>query len=343
MSRRVGARSVQVARYVVATGAKAHLRRLAKAREVTPVRLRPGLHEARVLAVVVARDERVRLQAFLDHYRRAGVEHFAFIDNASTDGSVEQLLAQDDVSVWRADGEYRRARFGIDWVNHVLARHARGRWVLLVDVDELLVAEGEVDGLVPRLVDQLEGAGRTSAQALMLDMYSDRPATANHLAEGQDPLEVTPLFDAWGYHRNDDWRTGTTWVKGGVRGRLYFADDVQAGPALNKTPLVRWSPLTAFVKSAHEVWPRGRNGAFAAPAAALLHFKFTSVSAERILDPENRRQHTSEYEAYGALQEEQAMTGAPTTRYRSSQDLVDLGLITPVRPGAGRGGHAGQE
>ena len=35
----------------------------------------------------------------------------------------EYLLAQPDVSLWSTDASYKAARFGMDWINHLLRRH----------------------------------------------------------------------------------------------------------------------------------------------------------------------------------------------------------------------------
>ena len=46
------------------------------------------------------RNEKLRLPAFLRHYRSLGVDRFFIVDNDSTDGSTEYLLAQPDVHLF---------------------------------------------------------------------------------------------------------------------------------------------------------------------------------------------------------------------------------------------------
>lgn len=313
----------------VVTGAKAHVRRLLRSRDLQPVAIRPGCRSARHLAVVVVKDERPRFDRLLTHYRGLGVDHFIVIDNESSDGLEADLLRHTDVSLYRARGEYSRSRFGIDWVNAVLFRHGRGKWVLHVDADEFLVYDGDDRTTLPVLCAALEREGRRSAQAVLVDMYGEGPAADNVLAAGQDLLELTPLFDGSGYESRYDPRMLGTWIKGGVRARVFFADNRWAGPALNKTPLVRWRRHFAFIKSAHELWPRGLNGGRRRPLLALLHFKFTSVSISKMQDAEYRRQHTHEYEAY-ATAEFAPMVDACTRRYESPATLVAAGLIDPL-------------
>ena len=119
--------------------AKARLRRSLKARQVRYDVLRSGLRQARHVVISVIRDEGHRLAFFLQYYRDLGFEHFICIDNGSTDGTAELLSGFDDVSLLSAHGSYKAARFGNDWINEVINRHCREKWVLYVDADEFLV------------------------------------------------------------------------------------------------------------------------------------------------------------------------------------------------------------
>ena len=66
-----------------------------------------------ILLFSTQRNEKVRLPFFLDYYRDMGVSHFFFVDNDSTDGSVEYLSQQPDVSVWLTRASYKKSRYGV--------------------------------------------------------------------------------------------------------------------------------------------------------------------------------------------------------------------------------------
>ncbi len=312
--------------------AKAQLRARWKAGQVEPTTVRPGLRAARHIVVLVVFDEAERLPYLLEHYRELGFEHFCVIDNESTDGLRALLEPHRDVSVFTARGSYRDARFGLDWVNQVLNSHARGKWVLHVDADELLVLGGE-GGRIRTLTERLEAAGRDSAHTMMLDMYSDRPSRENVCPPGVDPRTVCPLFDAVGYQTEYVDFTGTTWIKGGVRSRMFF-EDPQQGPALNKTALVRWRRGYAFVKSAHELAPATVNGdgprRLAELDGVLLHFKFLSPFWGKVAQEADRQQHTAEYGTY--LDEDESFVGEPTRELTGWRQLVEAGLLAPLDP-----------
>jgi hypothetical protein len=307
---------------------RAHLRRWWKRRELLPVVIRSSLTSARLVAVIVVKNEARRMPALLRHYRQLGVEHFIVIDNQSTD-ALREGITRDDVSLYSAVGDYSSARYGIDWVNTVLSRHCHGKWILHVDADEFLVFDSALSNL-DEVCSWLDSSDRPSLQALMLDMYSDRRATDNVVREGQDPVEVCNLFDRTGYERRYDAVSGTMWVKGGVRGRLFFPDRWE-GPALNKTPLVRWNRHHAFLRSAHLLWPRPLNGDGRTPELCLLHFKFTESASALMGDEIHRAQHTSEYLAYDGAHEV-TMVGAETVRYSRPADITKYGLLARTGP-----------
>ncbi len=332
---------LQRVRFDVIEYAKAHLRRVWKARQLTAVRVRPSLRQARTVAVLAVRDEAQRFPHLLSYYRGLGVDHFLVVDNESTDGLQDLLAGEPDVSCYLARGQFRRARYANDWVNHLLNRHCSGKWILYVDADELFVfaGAGETTGL-PELCTALERRGQRAVQAILLDMYSERPGAENVITPGGNPLDVCRYYDATGYEYWPDDTSLTTWIKGGVRGRLFFPGHIWEGPALNKTPLVHWRRGYAFLKSAHELWPRALNRQSTTAQSALLHVKYTSFSVAKITQPDHRAQHTTEYDAYDELHQT-VFISAATREYRGAQGLIDDGLIAPVLANGSRGAKSG--
>ncbi|MFN3293421.1 MAG: glycosyltransferase family 2 protein, partial [Gemmobacter sp.] len=152
----------------------------------------PGM--IRLFATV--RNEAERLPFFLDHYRRLGVGHFLFVDNASTDGTVDLLAGQPDVSVWTTPHSYKRSRFGMDWLNWLLLRHGSGHWCLTVDADEILIYPHWETRPLPALTAWLDDHDVPALGALMLDLYPKGPLDQARHVPGQDPTEVLTWFDA---------------------------------------------------------------------------------------------------------------------------------------------------
>ncbi|MEX0337920.1 MAG: glycosyltransferase family 2 protein, partial [Arenibacterium sp.] len=92
-----------------------------------------------ILLVSTMRNEYVRLPYFMSYYRDLGVGHFLFVDNDSTDGTLEYLSGQPDVSIWTTKASYKKATYGVDWVNWINRKYAHGHWTLVVDPDEFFI------------------------------------------------------------------------------------------------------------------------------------------------------------------------------------------------------------
>lgn len=290
-----------------------------------------------VLCFCTLRDERARLPYFLRYYRDRGIRHFLFVDNGSQDGSREYLMDEPDCSVWTTDASYKRARFGMDWINHLLRRYGHGHWCLTVDADEFLVYPYSDTRPLPALTYWLENASVRSFGAMVLDMYPQGPVSQAPLIEGADPFETACWFDSGNYTISRNWAFGNLWIQGGPRMRAFFADAPYEAPALNKIPLVRWHRRYSYVSSTHMLLPRGLNlvfdeGGGEKASGVLMHAKFLNTFATKAEEELKRREHyasSREYAAYLRAQDD-----SPVLWNRWSERFVDwrqlelLGLIS---------------
>ncbi len=292
-----------------------------------------------VICVVVVRNEAGRLPHFLDHYRRLGVGHFLFIDNASTDGSRDLLLGQSDISLWTTGASYKAARFGMDWVNWVLLRYGAGHWCLTVDADELLVFPSHDGRSLADLGTALEREGQTSFGALMVDLYPQGPVSDAVFASGDNPLETLTHFDAGPYRSTYKHDYQNLWVQGGVRDRAFFAHDPRRAPTMSKTPFVKWRRRYAYVSSTHSILPRPLNHVYSEPnvrreTGVLLHTKFLPEIMEKSSEERQRKEHFANSSLYNAYYD--AVIGGPdlwtetSVRYEGWKQLCHLGLMTDV-------------
>jgi hypothetical protein len=263
-----------------------------------------------------------------------GFEHFIILDNQSDDNLQSILLKEEDVSLFFVKGSYKNARFGMDWINGLLSKYCSSKWILHVDIDEFLVFPHCDQNGIADLTAVMTKKRQFSLQCLMVDMYSSRKVNDNICGVGENPLSVCSFFDRDGYDRHYDPCTETVWIKGGVRGRIYFANDTSKGPALNKTPLVFWQKHFAYLKSAHELWPPRLNGGQSTQGkmrGALLHFKFLSDFTTKVTAEAIRRQHTEEYNAYfenGSIRNDSPnFIGPPSVQYTGWHSLQEAGLI----------------
>jgi len=178
-----------------------------------------------ILAFSTVRNEIVRLPYFLDYYRGLGIDHFFFVDNGSDDGTTGYLADQPDVSLWVTNHSYRLSRFGVDWLGWLQWQYGHGHWCLTVDADELLVyPDCEARGL-RELTGWLDDRGLPSFGAAMVDLYPKGPMTEAKYVPEQDPTEVLCWFDTGNYRSRTHHYYGNLWIQGGVRERVFFADE----------------------------------------------------------------------------------------------------------------------
>jgi hypothetical protein len=290
-----------------------------------------------ILLVACLRNEKFRMPAFVEHYRRLGVDHFLFVDNGSTDGFLDWAQAEPDVSVWRTEASYRAAAFGMLWCNDLLRRHGTGRWCVTVDPDEFLVFPYMETRSLRALTRFLDEEERPCMHALLIDAYGADRVSETVLAEGADPFAVCPYFDSDGYVQTWGWGGGL-WVRGGPRLRVHFADRPGEAPALNKIPLVRWRRDYHYRMSTHDARPLRLNRPHAANAVsvsgALFHFKFVASLAEKAREEQKRREHYAdgrEYDRYLAHPADRLHAPGISVRYEGSAQLTELGLMSAGR------------
>lgn len=314
------------------------VRSLRKRSELLPEQDRTtGIKRTDTLLFVTVRNEEERLPYFLDYYRRLGIDHFLFVDNASTDGTGELLRRQDDVSLWSTDQSYRLSRFGVDWLTALQFRYGGGHWCLTVDADELLVyPDCETRGLAD-LTTEMERVGQTALGAVMLDMFPRRSISEVVYQSGEDPIESLPWFDANGYRTQIHQTYENEWIQGGVRDRYFFASDPSRAPTLNKFPLVKWNRRYAYVNSTHQILPVKLHQFLDLDtqkhvSGALLHTKFLPSIMEKSLEELVRKQHFQNSDLYQnyhqTLAEGPDLWVETAQKYTNSHLLVELGLIS---------------
>lgn len=291
-----------------------------------------------ILLVTCLRNERPRMAAFAEYYRGLGVKHFLIIDNGSDDGFMNWAADQLDVSVWHTTASYKGSQFGMLWVNDIMRRHACGHWCVVVDPDEFLVYPNMETRKLPALSQFLEDDKRYCMHALLIDAYSDRSLQETVLAEGADPFEVCPYFDRDGYVQSLSWGK-STWLQGGPRMRVHFADRPQEAPALNKIPFIRWARHYHYRMSMHDAWPQRLNKAHAdgevSTTGALFHFKLVASLQQKATEEAGRNEHYAggrEYSRYRQEGEAEFFADGISTRWSgNSAQLVELGLMSPGR------------
>ena len=314
------------------------IRAIRKRRELRSITDRTGsIKKSDILLFSTQRNEHVRLPYFLKYYREQGVNHFLIVDNDSNDGSLEYLAEQPDVSVWHSRKSYKRSRFGVDWLNWLQMRYGHNHWCLTVDPDEFLIYPFCDTRPLRALTDWLDASSIKSFSAMLLDMYPKGRLDDQPYRAGQDPLEIANWFDSGNYTMDRNGLYRNLWIQGGPRSRVFFPDEPEKGPALNKIPLVKWNRRYAYVSSTHMLLPRGLNQVYdewggEKASGILLHTKFLDTFTEKAAEELQRKQHYAasvEYIAYAqALKDNPELWCKWSEKYINWRQLEILGLMS---------------
>jgi hypothetical protein len=309
-----------------------------KRHELVPLRdLTDAIRPHDILAVLTMRNERLRLTYFLDYYRKLGINHFLIVDNGSTDGTLDYLAEQPDVSLWESKGSYKKARYGLDWQNWLLRKYAHNHWSLVVDTDEFLVYPFCDTRPLRALTDWLDSSSIRSFSSMMVDMYPKGGLSEQPYQDGQDPFEIAGWFDSGNYSIEKNHKYGNLWIQGGPRRRVFFSEAPEQAPALNKIPLVKWDKRYVYVSSTHMLLPRGLNLVYdesggEKASGALLHAKFLDTFTTRAAEEVERKQHyatSAEYKAYvDKMNDDPQLWCKWSEKYINWRQLEILGLMS---------------
>ena len=286
--------------------------------------------DGRIIGFIQCRNEILRLPWLLTYYRRLGVESFVVLDNASTDGTIEFLVAQPDVCLYVTDELYRNGT--LKWQHHMLYKHGLGKWCLVVDCDEILVYPGVEEHGLSDLCLYLDQEEAGALVAPIVDCYSDKPILRTEYNSGNSFIESCPYFDAARYNFLPAKLCPWFRAFGGVRQRVFFSHTT--GPLLVKVPLVKWATGKRYFCSTHLL----TDTPLTPFSGALLHFKFIHTfheSVEFAVKESNHWDHSAEYRAYKKVlhdNPELCLYGAMSRRYESPASLEVLGLCQGKSP-----------
>jgi len=285
-----------------------------------------------ILCCVAVRNEAARLPHFVGYYRQLGVTRFLVVDNDSSDGTRAWLAQQPDVYVWKSSLSFRKANFGSSWFELLLRRYGVGQWCLIVDADELFYYP-ECERLNLRgLCSRLEKLGKRAFNAVLLDMYSDKPIRDTLYAPGQSFIEVCPYFDRTFFHRRVEregpYKNQTVYL-GGTRQRVFGWKEFY----LSKVPLQQYGHDVILAGGQH--WTNLPLSQVAAESGCLLHFKYFSLFPGYAKQEAQRKEHSQqgrEYAIYSnALEENPSLnlySGEHSVRLTDSAQLVQLGIMS---------------
>ena len=274
----------------------------------------------------VVKDDLERIKMSYEHHKSIGVKHFVYIDNGSTDGTLEWLLKQENVSVYQTlDGFIMWAK--VAWISKVITHIGFDKWYLIVDSDELFAYPDCETRTIQEYVSCLESKGITRDLSFMLDMYATGKLFEAD-SEGNSIFNKYRYFDGSSYKKENCLHYQK--IKGGPRQRL-FAEAGSMEMLQNKYPLVYYK--RGEVYRYHYVSPYKHNFGVEC-TSALLHYKFLDGDYEKYVKIANEGNYANGSRLYKDIIEkvdgnnELYFYDENSVEYLSSQDLLKNCLVS---------------
>jgi hypothetical protein len=126
------------------------------------------LADDEVALVILGRNMGYFLDHHIRHHLASGVSHIVYIDNGSTDHSIEVVKQFPNVTIAHCAASFRDFQGLIRYFANTL--YLKGGWRLAIDPDELLAYPGSDRIDLPELTRRMSARGHTSLVAQMLDV-----------------------------------------------------------------------------------------------------------------------------------------------------------------------------
>src|SRR5215211_3762491 len=290
-----------------------------------------------LVVVCLVRDSRPYVKSFVEHYRSLGVKHLFFLDNNSTDGTVEALKNYDNTTVLRSKLPFKE--YDVPFKQYLIGRFGRkDRWCLCADMDELFdYPYSDVIGL-GSLLGYLSGNSYTAVVAQMLDMFPEEP-----LSGREENLEDEPLKERHRFYDISNLKRVSIKKNPRLRNNTLQSDEIETfrngidntvfgtEPLRTKFPLVFTDGrIKPFDRSSHWV----DNANIADISCVLLHYKFLDgYFQKRTLQAVQEENHYKN--SRGAKKHLEVLDKNPTLKMKQESarelkgvnDLVENGFL----------------
>ncbi|MCL2718585.1 MAG: glycosyltransferase family 2 protein [Lachnospiraceae bacterium] len=227
-----------------------------------------NLSENDPIIICAVKGDLLKVKKQIEHHRKIGIKHFVYIDNMSTDGTLEWLKDQDDVSLFTVDENFN-STIKNSWRRQAMDIFGYNRWYLILDSDELFIYPGVENYPINDYIAFLEKEDIKCVHSPMIDMYANEKLF-NGNTDNDFYIEEYCYFDPdsyemakkfWGYS-----------ILGGPQSRLFEEKNKKMMPLLTKYSLIKANKSDLI--GTHNNYPFTLNFSSKYAASFLLHYKF---------------------------------------------------------------------
>lgn len=275
-----------------------------------------------LVVVCLVRDGRPYLKSFVEHYFSLDVKHIVFLDNGSSDGTVEALKSYQNVTILQTDLSFKEHQWPLR--QYLVTRFGRGRWVLCVDIDELFDYPYSDVIRLSSFLRYLTEKSYTAVVAQMLDMFPERTTLRNAATEDEPLKELHRFYDisnitAQDYSRRYSNTLASEEIKvywDGIRNTIF-----KNSAHLTKHPLMFLDDqLRPIDPTVHWV----RRARVADITCVLFHYKFIGDFYERTVRAVEEENYTNNSVKYKKFLETLERDPKLQFKLETAQELKDV-------------------
>jgi glycosyltransferase involved in cell wall biosynthesis len=252
-------------------------------------------NEAIVLCVV--KNGQSLIRAFIEHYLKSGFKHIFFLDNGSTDETINIIKTYPQTTLIASDKPFRSHY--VIFKNYLIKQFGQHRWCVIADIDEFLYFP--MEKRLTDIVDYLNEYQYDAVAIQMLDVFSgeDIKAEKAKIAWSLEELETAFRYCDLNNIREHRYvrqllskpHPSLKFLTGGIRKTIFGIDSF-----LTKEAMFYGHKKTCL-KSSH-LLKRARAADF---SALFLHYKFIDNFPAYTLQAVREKNHwrgSKEYKAY---------------------------------------------
>lgn len=250
-------------------------------------------NESDVTAIIIGRDSSYFLKENIEHLFSIGVAHIVYVDNLSSDSSIETALSFENITVVVTSAEWSRYQRVIRQLAAKL--FVPYGWCLSVDDDEIFSYPNDQELHISTLVKRLDRERATCLCAQMLDMVPEGNVMSWKGEAFRDIRKIYNTFSISNIDKHDYMNNslvcapflkknkimcdGLKVLKGGLR-RSVFGEN----PTLTKHSLFKFGKGVAS-----QPHPHVSTGLVCSSSSVLLkHYKFSGNFLQRDIDRVDR-------------------------------------------------------
>jgi hypothetical protein len=146
-----------------------------------------------VIVTCIVRNGALHIKSFIEHHFGLGVKHIIFLDNCSTDETVQIAAGYSNVTILQTRCPYQTYENVMK--RYMVQKFTRNRWSLTVDIDERFDYPYSDQLPIGSFLTYLNTHSYTAVVTQMLDLFDDNAINVNFDENSKPIQEICYYYD----------------------------------------------------------------------------------------------------------------------------------------------------